>query len=97
MYTKNLSREIDSSLLAAHIVDNPNFETACFSGDPSQIMLIVRSEMEKHKLFTKGSKKLHDDILRKLSGKDVVTYTLGSTILSFVWNSRLAGNGLAVL
>lgn len=97
MYTKNLDTSIDHCLLAAFVADNPDFETACCAGNASQIMSIVETEMEKNKLFTKGSKKLHDDILRKLKGKAAVSPTVGYTVLQFVWNSRMSGNGLAVL
>ena len=96
MCTKNLTPEIDSQLLAAHVADNPEFAEACMSGITIQVMSIVEAEMEKNNLFTKGSQKLHDDILRKFKGKDTFPSFLGSSILQFVWNPRLAGNGLAV-
>lgn len=97
MYTTKLTYETDSHLLAAHIANNTDFEAACFSGDVSQIMSIVETEMEKNKLFTKGSIKLKNDIYRKLAGKEKISYSLGVSILSFVWNSRMSGNGLAVI
>lgn len=97
MYTKNLETKIDDRLLAAHIADNAEFAEACLSGNASQIMAIVEAEMEKNKLFTKGSNKLKNDILKKLQGKEKVSYTVGSSILEFVWNSRMSGNGLAVI
>jgi hypothetical protein len=96
MYTKNLCTKIDSQLLAAHVADNPEFAEACLSGITTQVMSIVEAEMEKNNLFTEGSKKLHDDILSKFRGKETFPPFLGSSILQFVWNSRLAGNGLAV-
>jgi hypothetical protein len=96
MYTKKLETKIDDRLLAAHISDNAEFEEACLSGNAGKIMAIVEAEMEKNKLFTKGSKKLRDDIFKKLRGQDKVSYIVGASILSFVWNSRMAGNGLAV-
>lgn len=96
MYTKNLSAKIDNQLLAAHVADNPEFTKACLSGITARVISIVEAEMEKNNLFTEGSKKLHDDILSKFKGKETFPSFLGSSILQFVWNSRLAGNGLAV-
>ena len=95
-YTKNLTEKIEDRLLATHISDNPKFESACLSGDGLTIMSIVETEMEKNNLYSKGSKKLQADIIRMLKGQtEVSTYT-GQNILFFVYNSRLAGIGLAV-
>lgn len=90
------SRNIEDRLLATHISENREFATACQLGDAKQIMDIVSSEMEEHKLFTPGSKKLRDDIFRMLQGKAKVSSYVGNQVLSFVWNSRLSGIGLAV-
>lgn len=95
-YTKNLSEKIEDRLLATHISDNPAFEGACLSGNGLLIMDIVEAEMEKHKLYTKGSKKLQADILRMLQGRPAVSKSVGERVLFFVWNSRLAGIGMAV-
>lgn len=97
MATKKLSPAIEDRLLATHISDNTEFEGACLSGDASQIMAIVDQEMEKNNLYTKGSKKLREDILRMLHGKERVSTYVGQNILMFVWNSRLSGIGLAVV
>ena len=59
-------------------------------------MEIVESEMKKHDLYTKGSKKLQADILRMLQGRPSVSKYVGQNVLMFVWNSRLSGIGLAV-
>jgi hypothetical protein len=96
MYTKELSEKIEDRLLATHISDNPNFEGACMSGNASQILAIVEAEMQKNNLYTAGSKKLQADITRMLQGKTRVSTYVGQNILMFVWNSRLAGIGLAV-
>lgn len=96
MTNKNLSPAIENKLLATHVSDNENFESACLSGDGTQIMAIIEKEMEKNKLYTKGSKKLRDDVFRMLQGKDKVSTYIGQNILFFIWNSRLAGIGLAV-
>jgi hypothetical protein len=88
--------EIDNNLLAAHICDNSDFEQACLSGNAKQIIIIVKHEMEEHRLFTPGAKKLYDDILRMTKAKDTISVHTGTSILSFVWNSRLSGTGLAV-
>jgi hypothetical protein len=97
MYTKNLSEKIEDRLLATHISDNPDFEGACLSGNGTMIMEIVATEMEKNNLYTKGSKKLQADILRMLKGQAQVSQYVGQNILFFVYNSRLAGIGLAVI
>lgn len=87
---------IENRLLATHIADNQDFESACLSGDAKKIMSIVTSEMEKNNLFTTGSKKLRDDIFKMTRGNEKVSVHIGSNILAFVWNSRLSGTGLAV-
>ena len=97
MYTKNLTEKIEDRLLATHIADNPEFEGACLSGDGFMIMEIVEAEMKKNNLFTKGSKKLKEDINRMLQGQSRVSKYVGQNVLLFVWNSRLAGIGLAVV
>jgi hypothetical protein len=96
MYTKNLTEKIEDRLLATHISDNPDFEGACLSGNGTMIMEIIATEMEKNNLYTKGSKKLQADIIRMLKGQAQVSKYVGQNILFFVYNSRLAGIGLAV-
>ena len=96
MFTKELSEKIEDKLLATHIADNPDFEGACLSGNGLLIMNIVESEMQKHNLYTKGSEKLKADINRMLQGRSSVPKFIGQNVLFFVWNSRLAGIGLAV-
>jgi hypothetical protein len=96
MYTKNLTEKIEDSLLATHISNNPEFEGACLSGNGLMIMNIIEAEMEKNNLYTKGSKKLQADIIKKLKGQLKVSTYVGQEILFFVYNSRLAGIGLAV-
>ena len=96
MYTKNLSEKIEDRLLATHIADNVGFTDACMSGNGLLIMDIVEAEMEKNNLYTKGSEKLKNDILRMLHGRAKVSSYVGQNILMFVWNSRLNGIGLGV-
>ena len=96
MYTKKLCEKIEDRLLATHITDNADFEGACLSGNGLLIMDIVDREMEKNNLYTKGSKKLREDILRMLQGRTNVSSAVGQRVLMFVWNSRLSGIGLAV-
>lgn len=93
---KRLSVANEDRLLATHISDNKEFESACLSGDATKIMFIVNSEMEKHDLHTKGSEKLKKDILNKIKGQSKISLAVGQNILFFVWNSRLSGTGLAV-
>lgn len=90
------AKNIEDRLLATHVSNNPNFESACLTGDGLQIMDIVKAEMEKNKLFTKGSKKLQADIIRLLQGQSKVAPSVGRNILMFVWNSRMSGIGYAV-
>lgn len=89
--------KIEDRLLATHISENKEFETACLSGNADKIRAIVLEEMEKSKLHTKGSNKLRDDIFRMLQGKAKVSSYIGNNILAFVWNSRLSGTGQAVI
>lgn len=86
----------EANLLATHISSNEAFESACLAGDSAKIIEIVNFEMAEHKLYSKGAKKLCNDIITMLNGKAKVTYYKGTEILSFVWNSRLSGTGLAV-
>lgn len=97
MYNKKLEAKIEDYLLATHITENANFENACMTGNGAQILAIVDSEMEKHNLYTNGSKKLRADILRMLQGKSQVPAYIGQRVLMFVYNSRLSGTGLAVI
>ena len=86
----------ENRLLATHISNNSEFESACLTGDAEKIRNIVLEEMDKAKLHTKGSNKLRDDIFKMLQGKDKVSTYIGNNVLAFVWNSRLSGTGLAV-
>lgn len=88
--------KIEDRLLATHVSDNSDFEAACLSGNGTQIMSIIESEMKKNNLFTKGSEKLKNDVYRMLQGKEKVPSSVGQNILFFVWNSRMSGIGLAV-
>lgn len=88
--------KIEDRLLATHVSNNKDFEAACLTGDGLQIMDIVKAEMEKNKLFTKGAKKLQADIIRMLQGQSKVSPSIGQNILMFVWNSRMSGIGYAV-
>ena len=96
MYTKKLEAKIEDRLLATHIANNPEFTSACMSGNGLMIMEIIEAEMEKNNLYTKGAKKLKDDIIRMLQGKTSVPKYTGQNILMFVWNSRLSGIGMSV-
>jgi hypothetical protein len=84
--------KIEDQLLATHISNNPEFEAACLAGDANKILEIVNTEMEEHNLYTKGSNKLKNDIIRMLNAKKHF-----AQILMFVWNSRLSGTGDAVI
>lgn len=90
MYTK--TTKIEDRLLATHLADNADFETACFSGDKEKILSIIDFEMEKNNLHTAGSKKLRSDIFKILNSRKPII-----DVLYFVWNSRLSGTGDAVI
>jgi hypothetical protein len=89
------SQKIEDRLLATHISNNKEFESACLSGDGEKILAIADLEMEKNNLFTKGAKKLRADILRLLQGQSKVSAFVGKNVLAFVWNSRMSGIGYA--
>ena len=91
------TQKIENRLLATHISENKDFETACLTGNVEKIMYIVNSEIEKNNLQTKGSEKLKNDIFRLTKGQSKVSATIGQNILMFVWNSRLSGTGLKVM
>lgn len=84
--------KIEDRLLATHLADNADFESACASGNREKILSIIDYEMEEHNLYTAGSKKLRNDIFRMLNSRKSVT-----DVLFFVWNSRLSGTGDAVI
>jgi len=93
MYTPEVQKKVEDRLLATHISNSADFEAACMSGDGQLIMSIVDAAMEKNNLYTKGSHKLREDILKMLEGQSRVSKSIGQNILFFVWNSRLAGIG----
>ena len=96
MYTPEVEKKVEDRLLATHIAENPEFEKACLAGDGKTIMSIVDLEMEKNDLYTKGSKKLKESIIRMLNGRTKVSTSVGSNVMFLVWNSRMSGIGLAV-
>ena len=97
MYTKSVEQKVENRLLATHIAQNPDFESACYTGDSTKILEIIDAEMTRNNLFTKGSQKLKADIVKMLQGRPKVSRYTGENILMFVWNSRLSGTGYAVL
>jgi hypothetical protein len=90
------TQKIENNLLATHISNNKDFETACLTGNTEKILHIVNYEMETNNLHTKGSEKLKNDILKLTKGQTKISASVGQNILFFVWNSRLSGTGLAV-
>lgn len=87
----------DEDLLATYVATNPEFETACMTGDATKILSIMDSEMEKQQMFTPGAKKLRDDVFRMTKGHPKVPARIGENILFFVWNSQLSGTGNKVI
>jgi hypothetical protein len=84
-------------LLATHIVADPEFESACLSGNAFKILEIVDRTMEDKDMYTPGAKKLRNDIARMTKGYPKVPSKIGEQILFFVWNSQLSGTGHKVI
>ena len=85
------------NLIATYICNNPEFETACLTGNATQIMSIIDAEMEANNMYTPGAKKLRNDVFRMTRGNAKVPAKIGEQILFFVWNSQLSGTGDGVL
>ena len=85
------------NLIATYICNNPEFETACLTGNATQIMSIIDAEMEANNMYTPGAKKLRNDVFRMTRGNAKVPVKIGEQILFFVWNSQLSGTGDGVL
>jgi hypothetical protein len=83
------------SLIATHVCQNPDFETACMTGDAAKILAIFDEEMKKNNLYTAGAKKLRTDVARMTRGMSRVPVKIGENILFFVWNSQASGTGFA--
>ncbi len=81
------------SLIATHVCKNPEFESACMTGDAAKILAIFDSEMEKNNLYTAGTKKLRNDVARMTHGQAKVPAKIGENILFFIWNSQASGTG----
>ena len=92
----NTTMTLEDRLLATHISDNAEFESACLTGDGAKILSIVNSEMQTNNLHSKGANKLKMDIYRLLQGNVTVSRYVGMRVMTFVWNSRLKGIGYAV-
>ena len=84
-------------LLATYVATNPEFESACMTGDVAKILSIMDSEMEKQQMFTPGAKKLRDDVVRMAKGHNKVPQRVGEQILFIIWNSQLSGTGNKVI
>jgi hypothetical protein len=93
----SLTEAPDQSLLATHVVQHPDFETACMNGNASQIMMIIDNVMQEKSLVTPGAKKLRNDVFRMTKGDAKIPKKIGENILFFVWNSRMSGTGYAVI
>lgn len=87
----------DDNLLATYVVNNPEFEAACMSGDATKILSIMDSEMQANNMVTKGARKLRDDVFMMTRGNARVPAKIGENILFFVWNSQLSGTGHKVI
>lgn len=87
----------DDKLLATYVVKNPEFESACMSGDAVKIMSIIDQAMQDNNMMTKGARKLRDDVFVMTRGNARVPAKIGENILFFVWNSQLSGTGNKVI
>lgn len=87
----------DGNLLATYVVKNPEFETACMTGNAIKILEIMDHEMEVNGMQTKGARKLRDDVAFMTKGQAKVPQKIGEHILFFLWNSQLSGTGYKVV
>lgn len=85
------------SLIATHVCNNPEFESACMTGDAAKIMSIIDAEMEANNMYTPGAKKFRGDVFRMTRGNAKIPAKIGENILFFAWNSQMSGTGNAVL
>ena len=86
----------DPDLLATHILNDPDFEAACYAGDATKIMQIIDTVIERDGLQTAGAKKLRNEIFLMTKGNAHIAVGVGANIYQRVWNSRLSGNGLSM-
>jgi hypothetical protein len=84
------------NLIATHVCNNPEFETACMTGDATKIMSIIDSEMQANNMFTPGAKKFRNDVFYMTRGNARVPKKIGEQILFFAWNCQMSGIGLGV-
>lgn len=89
---ETIAAKIEDRLIATHVSNNENFEEACMNNNYKLILQIFDEEMEANNLFTKGAKKLRDEIQVM-----VYKHKSGIEIMYRVWNARLAGTGYAVI
>ena len=80
-------------LIAKHVCDHPEFESACMTGDATKIMSIIDSEMKKNDLYTPGAQKFRDDVMRMTRGRGKVPAKIGEQILFFAWNAQASALG----
>ena len=81
-------------ILADKLLSNPEFETACLSGDANKIMAIVDEEMEKNNLFTPGAKKVRFEIMRMIQGRTRLSSRVGQEIYAFAWYAKGQSMGI---
>lgn len=82
-------------LIATHVVEHPEFESACFSGDVAKVLEIFDSEVKKNNLDTPGSQKLRKEILYDARGKMKVPAKVGEKIFFHIWYAQASGTGFA--
>ena len=83
-------------LIATHVCNNPEFETACMTGDATKIMSIIDHEMEVNNMYTPGAKKFRNDVFYMTRGNARVPKKIGEQIMFFAWNCQMSGIGLGV-
>jgi hypothetical protein len=84
------------SLIATKVCTNPEFESACMTGNATKIMEIIDQEMEANDMYTPGARKFRNDVFRMTRGSAKIPAKIGENILFFAWNSQMSGTGLAV-
>ena len=89
---ETVAAKIEDRLIATHVSNTEKFEEACMNNNYELILQIFDEEMKLNNLFTRGTKKLRDEIQLM-----IYKHKSGTEIMFKVWNARLAGTGNAVI
>lgn len=93
--TEAMNEEVNMDrILADKLCNNPEFESACMSGDARKIMAIIDTEMQNNNLFTSGAKKLRGQVLCMTRGRDRIPVRIGEQIFNHIWYAEGAVKGV---